>query len=69
MNLDNEFISTPQVMALLKVNRPRVSQLARRLRWQSREIPSDKHIKAKEYLASDVQREVDRRANQRPPET
>jgi hypothetical protein len=64
LNLDCEFLTTPQVMALLGVNRPRVGVIARRLGWRSVDIPSRRNIKAKRYLAADVLAELERRKNE-----
>ena len=47
--------TTPQVMNLLGVNRSRVTALARRDNWRFVEIPSRRNIKAKRYLARDVE--------------
>ena len=47
--------TTPQVMSLLGVNRSRVTALAKRDNWYFVEIPSRRNVKAKKYLASDVE--------------
>jgi len=49
-----EYLTTPQVMHFLGVNRSRVTALARGDNWRFVEIPSRHNIKAKRYLASDV---------------
>ena len=50
-----EYYTTPQVMNFLGVNRSRVTALARRDNWYFVEIPSRRNIKAKRYLARDVE--------------
>lgn len=49
------YYTTPQVMEVLSVNRPRVSALAKRDNWRFEEIPSKRNIKAKRYLVNDVE--------------
>jgi len=50
------YITTPKIMKRLNVSRIRVTQLARRYGWRCEEIPSDRNIKAKQYLLVDVER-------------
>lgn len=52
------YLTTAQIMTLFNVNRARVGQIAKRLNWQFEEIPSRRNIKAKRYLAADVEATV-----------
>jgi len=50
-----EYLTTPQIMIYLGVNRSRITALAKRDNWRFVEIPSRRNIKAKRYLANDVE--------------
>lgn len=50
-----EYLTTPQVMNFLGVNRSRVTALAKRDNWQFMEVPSRRNIKPKKYLVNDVE--------------
>lgn len=52
------YLTTSQIMILFNVNRARVGQIAKRLEWQFEEIPSKRNVKAKRYLAADVEATV-----------
>lgn len=50
-----DYLTTPQVMHFLGVNRSRVTALAKRDNWQFIEVSSRRNIKPKKYLVNDVE--------------
>lgn len=60
MNLDSEFYTTGEVMAMLGVNRRRVSAIAKRRAWRF-EWYEDGQVRGKRYAAAAVEAELQRR--------
>lgn len=57
-----EYLPTAQVRAMLGgLSKSRITAIARANNWQCREVYSGRRFPAKEYLAADVQRELERR--------
>jgi len=61
-SLGKDWYTTEELMELFGVNRQRLCVIARTRKWRFEEVESNRSLKGKRYLATDIEFEIERRA-------